>query len=213
MLNENTTLILASHNEGKIREIKNIVEKLGFQVQTAAALGFTDPEETGTTFEENALLKARYIAGKLSRQEKKSWILADDSGMCVEALDDRPGVYSARWAEQIAGGLRTFSYAFDRISQELKEGGIFQENAVYPAKMMCVIALMTPEGEEICFEGTTEGNIRLAPRGDKGFGYDPIFTPLGSEYTFGQMTTQEKEKFSHRGQALRLLQEYFNGAK
>lgn len=205
-----TQIIIASHNKGKIPEIQKIVKELGLHVCSSSELGLNEPEETGETFEDNALLKARETFRELKKKDSSSWVLADDSGLCVDALEGRPGVYSGRWAEKTPGGPRDFSFAFDRLFKELEACLAPQEEGGYKAKMVCVIALISPEGKELCFRGEVEGMLQMPPRGEHGFGYDPIFTPLGSPYTFAQMLLEEKATLSHRSKALQLLWNYFH---
>ncbi len=185
-------LVIASHNEGKIREIKELVEPFGIAPVAAAALGLPDPEETGTTFEANARLKARASADGADLPA-----LADDSGLSVDALGGDPGVYSARWA----GEPRDFGRAMDKVKAALKAKGATD----YAARFICVLCLAWPDGEDIVFEGEARGRLVFPPRGDRGFGYDPIFVPDGFETTFGEMEPARKHAMSHRADAFRKL--------
>ncbi len=189
--------MVATHNAGKLREIRQLFAPFGVAPVGAAELGLVEPEETGLTFRDNAELKAT-AAARLSRQPA----LADDSGLCVEALGDAPGVYSARWA----GEGKDFSGAMRRIEEEL-----IAAHAPKPwrAHFISVLALAWPEGHVDAFEGRVDGELVFPPRGTAGFGYDPIFLPHGHARTFGEMTAGEKHglppdgslALSHRARA------------
>ena len=163
------------------------------QLESAAALGLAEPEETGTTFAQNAALKA-----KVAAQTSGMMALADDSGLCVDALDDEPGIYSARWA----GADKNFAVAMQKIETLLREKGA-HENAC--ARFVVALALATPEGDILQVEGVTHGTLTFPPRGDHGFGYDPIFIPDGATRTFAQMDAAEKASYSHRARAVAAL--------
>ena len=195
-------IVIASHNEGKLREFAELMEPFGFEAKSAKELGLAEPEETGTTFEENAYIKAAAAAKATGLPA-----LSDDSGLCVDALDGAPGVYTANWAEKPDGG-RDFAIAMQRTEVALLECG-----ATSPEKrkgrFVAVICLAWPDGEAEYFRGEAEGTLVWPPRGDKGFGYDPVFLPDGHERTFGEMDAQEKhgwkpgqaEALSHRARA------------
>jgi XTP/dITP diphosphohydrolase len=183
-------LVIATHNEGKAREIGELLAPLNMKVLSAASLGLPEPEETGATFAENAILKSVAAAGASHHAA-----LADDSGLCVEGLDGAPGVYSARWA----GPKKDFSLAMERIRTELTAKNITPEGA--PAYFICVLSLTSPEGETRTFEGRVEGTLTFPPRGSKGFGYDPIFIPKGYKETFAEMEPAAKHAMSHRARA------------
>lgn len=187
-----STLVIASHNAGKVREIAELLEPKGVEVLGAAALGLEEPEETGDTFVANALLKARAAAQATGRPA-----LADDSGLAVRALDGAPGIYSARWA----GEARDFSAAMSLVEHELK--AINAED--YSAAFICVLALVWPDGREESFEGRVEGELTFPPRGQNGFGYDPIFVAKGETETFGEMEPARKHAMSHRAHAFAQL--------
>jgi len=189
---EATRWVIASHNAGKVREIAALVEPLGIDVISAAALSLPEPEETETTFEGNALLKARAaaLASGLTA-------LADDSGLEVAALGGAPGVYSARWA----GETRDFNAAMQRVWRELEEGGASDKSA----RFVCALALVEPDGSERVFVGEAAGEIAWPPRGDRGFGYDPIFQPLDHRRTFAEMAPEEKLPLTHRAKAFAKL--------
>jgi XTP/dITP diphosphohydrolase len=184
----NTRLVVASHNPGKVREISDLIAPWNLHAVSAGELNLPEPEETETTFVGNALLKARAAA-------KGSGLpaLADDSGLCVEALGGDPGVYSARWA----GPDKDFSRAMEEVHRRLQA----VPGASTAAWFVCVLALAWPDGEEIAFEGRVDGNIVWPARGTKGFGYDPIFVPTGHQLTFGEMDPSDKHEMSHRARA------------
>ncbi|WP_284734480.1 RdgB/HAM1 family non-canonical purine NTP pyrophosphatase [Sphingosinicella terrae] len=201
-------LVIASHNEGKVREIAELLGPHGVDPVSAAELDLPEPDEIGTTFIDNADLKAR-AAADLSGLPA----LADDSGLCVEALGDRPGIFSARWAyaqSQVpaeAGpgeisGERDFNRAMRRVREELEALG---PEASRNAHFVCALALCWPDGHSEWFEGRVDGTLVWPPRGDKGFGYDPIFVPAGRDLTFGEMDPAEKHAISHRADAFRKL--------
>ena len=179
-------LVVASHNTGKIAEIRELLVPFAVEVVPAADLNLPEPEETGSTFEENALLKA-FLLSKISGFP----CLADDSGLCVNALDGHPGVYTARYAPTPDEGM-------DKLLRVLKNAS---DRSAYFA---CVLALAWPDGKTQTFEGRVDGDIIFEKRG-KGFGYDPIFQPKGYSVTFGEMAKEEKNKISHRGRAFEKL--------
>lgn len=188
-----STLVIASHNAGKVREIAELLEPKGIEVLGAAALGLEEPEETGDTFIANALLKARAAAQATGRPA-----LADDSGLAVTALNGAPGVYSARWA----GESRDFHAAMSLVEHELK--AIDADD--YSAAFVCVLALAWPDGREETFEGRVDGVLTFPPRGENGFGYDPIFIANGETETFGEMEPARKHAMSHRADAFAKLE-------
>lgn len=183
---------IASHNKGKIREIADLIGPRGLTAEGADSLGLPEPEETETTFTGNALLKARAGA-----QASGLVALADDSGLEVAALDGAPGVYSARWA----GEPRDFYAAMDKVRTELEARGAADRSA----RFVCALALAHPDGETRVYEGEVRGTLSFPPRGDKGFGYDPIFIPQGHAVTFAEMDPETKHAMSHRADAFRQL--------
>tara|TARA_B100001939_G_scaffold339572_2_gene346550 strand:+ start:5545 stop:6183 length:639 start_codon:yes stop_codon:yes gene_type:complete len=195
-------LVVASHNPGKVREISDLLRPYGVDIYSAAELDLPEPEETGTTFMENAELKARAAA-------KASGLvaLADDSGLVVRALDGQPGVHSARWAVRPDTGKRDFAYGMEKLHQRLEEKGVDKRHAHFS----CALSLAwppsreEPEGHVETFEGRVFGVLVWPPRGERGFGYDPIFRPDGYEITFGEMEPAEKHDISHRADAFRKL--------
>jgi XTP/dITP diphosphohydrolase len=187
-----TTLVVASHNQGKVREIKDLLAPFGIVTKGAAELGLPEPEETETTFAGNAALKAR-AAAKASGLPA----LADDSGLAVTALGGAPGIYSARWA----GETKDFSFAMQRVERELKEKGAQD----FSAKFVCALALAEPGKEPEIFEGEVHGRLLFPPRGTRGFGYDPIFVADGMSETFGEIEPARKHAMSHRARAFTKL--------
>ena len=204
-------LVIASHNEGKVREIRDLLGPFGIDPVSAAELDLPEPDEIGTTFIDNADLKARQAADLSGLPA-----LADDSGLCVEALDNRPGIFSARWAldpdatvPPDAGpgeihGARDFGRAMRRVHDEIEALG---PEANRNAHFVCALALVWPDGRSEWFEGRVEGSLVWPPRGDRGFGYDPMFVPAGHELTFGEMDPEQKHRISHRADAFRKLVE------
>jgi XTP/dITP diphosphohydrolase len=185
-------LILATHNKGKTSEIKALLKEFPVSVVSAGELHLPEPEETGSTFIENAIIKARTIAETTQKPA-----LADDSGLCVSALDGKPGLYSARWA----GPDRDFKMAMQKINEAIGK------NPDRSAFFFCALALVWPDGEEAVITGRVDGTIVWPPRGDKGHGYDPFFVPDQDSRTFAEMDQAEKNRLSHRSRALRALVE------
>jgi len=193
------TLIIASHNEGKVREFRELFAGHDFAVRSAAELNLREPEETGATFRANAELKA-LAAAKASGEVA----LADDSGLCVEALNGQPGIYSARWA----GPTKNFDFAMEKIRLGLVEEGTLNTRSHFIAGL----ALAWPDGHVEYFEGRIDGDLVWPPRGRKGFGYDPMFVPDGHEMTFGEMEPDAKHAMSHRARAFtQLINACFKG--
>ena len=190
-LTRGDSLVIATHNRGKLREIRELLEPYGIGVLSAGELGVPEPVETGETFAENAQLKAVITAFATSQPA-----LADDSGLAVEALDGAPGIHAARWA----GEPRDFTRAMARVEEELEAKGAVTPEA-RRAKFVCVLCLANPMGAVQFFEGTVEGHLVWPPRGTNGFGYDPIFVPDGYEQTFGEMDPAKKHAISHRANA------------
>lgn len=186
-------LVIASHNKGKVAEIAELLAPKGMSVRGAAALGLPEPEETGDSFEANAILKAKAAATR-----SKIWALADDSGLCVTALGGAPGIYSARWADH-----KDFYGAMARIERELKALGTKD----YSAKFVCALALATPGGTVETYVGEVHGTLTFPPRGDNGFGYDPVFIAEGMDKTFGEIDPAHKHAISHRARAFALFAE------
>jgi len=186
-------LVIASHNEGKVREIRALLDAYGMEPVSAGSLGLPEPVETGTTFIANAELKAR-SAADLSGLPA----LADDSGLVVEALGGEPGIFSARWA----GEKKDFGLAMRLVHENLERVG---PEAGHDAHFVCALSLCWPDGHIESFEGRVDGVIVWPPRGTQGFGYDPIFQPLGHGISFGEMEPDAKHAISHRADAFRKL--------
>ena len=202
------TIVVASHNAGKIREIQDLIGPFGFTAKSAAELKFDEPDETGTTFEENATIKALASAKASSLPA-----LSDDSGLVVDALGGDPGVYTANWAET-ADGTRDFAMAMEKVEKALAERGATTPDS-RTARFVSVLCLAWPDGHTELFRGEVEGAVTWPPRGTQGFGYDPVFQPEGYDQTFGEMSAEEKhgwkpgdaEALSHRARAFKLFVE------
>lgn len=193
-------LVIATHNAGKLKEISALFAPYGLDCISAGSLGLPEPAETGTTFVENALIKARAAA-----QASQIVSLADDSGLSVAALDGRPGVYTADWAERQwfegpAG--RDWYMAMGKVEGMLAEQG---SDVPRDAWFSCVLALAWPDGREAVYEGRVDGALTWPPRGAMGFGYDPVFVPKGRDVTFAEIQPEEKHAISHRADAFRKL--------
>lgn len=194
-------LVVATHNSGKLREMRELLAPYGFEAVSAGELGLHEPDETGTSFAENAAIKAEAAARASGLPA-----MADDSGLCVEALDNAPGIYSARWA----GEAKDFAAAMARIEREVAARG---PGASRRAHFVSAIALARPDAETRVFEGKVFGDLVFPPRGTLGFGYDPIFRPDGHARTFGEMNSEEKhgipadgsQALSHRARAFQLF--------
>lgn len=206
-------IVVASHNEGKLREFADLMAPFGFNAKSAKEFGLPEPDETGTTFEENAAIKALAAATATGLPA-----LSDDSGLCIDALDGQPGVYTANWAEQ-ADGSRDFAMAMQRAEDAMNEAG-----AVLPdqrsGRFVAVICVAWPDGHTEYFRGEAEGQLVWPPRGGKGFGYDPVFMPEGYDKTFGEMAAEEKhgwkpgqdKALSHRARAFQKFARAMLGA-
>lgn len=189
------TLLIATHNAKKVKEFEELLAPFSLTIKSSADFSLKEPEETGITFRENALIKAR--AGCAS---SGVITLADDSGFCVAALSGAPGVYSADWAETENG--RDFSMAMEKVWERM--GGAKDMSAWFT----CVLALAYPDGRYELFEGRVDGHIVWPPRGDYGFGYDPMFVPEGYDKTFAEMGLEEKNAISHRARAVEKFLSY-----
>ncbi|MEI9928273.1 MAG: RdgB/HAM1 family non-canonical purine NTP pyrophosphatase [Sphingomonas sp.] len=186
-------LVIASHNPGKVREIEALLGPHGIEPVSAADLGLPEPDETGTTFVANAELKALQAADLSGLPA-----LADDSGLCVEALNLDPGIFSARWA----GEAKDFGQAMQRVEDRL---AALPPETARAAHFICALALAWPDGHVEWFEGRVDGTLVWPPRGENGFGYDPMFVPLGHDRTFGEMAPAAKQPLTHRAAAFRQL--------
>jgi XTP/dITP diphosphohydrolase len=185
-------LIIASHNQGKVSEIKDLLSRYEVDVSSSEDFGMKEPEENGDSFEENALIKASETAMFCDQIA-----LSDDSGLCVDDLDGDPGIFSARWA----GPKKDFLKASKDIEKKLIEIG----SSNYSAYFICVLAVCWPDGESRIFKGKINGNLNFPPKGNLGFGYDPIFIPRNYDITFGEMDPIIKHKISHRSVAFDLF--------
>ncbi len=193
-------LVIATHNAGKLREIAALLAPYGVECISAGALGLPEPPETGKTFVENALIKARAAA-----QASQLPALADDSGLCVDALGGRPGVYTADWAERQwfeGPSGRDWYMAMGKVEGMLCELGGDTDRSAHFA---CVLAIAWPEGESAVYEGRVAGALTWPPRGTMGFGYDPVFVPGGYTQTFAELDPEEKHRISHRADAFAKL--------
>ena len=194
------SLVIATHNAGKLKEISALLAPHGVKCISAGSLGLPEPPETGTTFVQNALLKARAAA-----EASGLPALADDSGLSVEALDGRPGVYTADWAERqhFEGEPgRDWYMAMGKVEGMLQQKGADVDRS---CAFHCVLALAWPDGEQAVYEGTAPGTLTWPPRGEMGFGYDPVFVPKGREQTFAEIAPEEKHAISHRADAFAKL--------
>ena len=197
-------IVVATHNAGKLAEIRELLAPYGLEAVSAGELGLPEPPETGTTFEENAYTKAFAAASATGLPA-----LSDDSGLEVDALGGRPGVYTADWAEKPDGSGRDFQMAMQKVEDLLQEKGA-TEPARRSGRFVAVLCLAWPNGGAEYFRGEVEGTLVWPPRGDRGFGYDPVFQPDGYEQTFGEMSAGEKHSWeagrgdlglSHRARA------------
>jgi XTP/dITP diphosphohydrolase len=201
---ETKTIVVASHNAGKIREIQELIGPLGFTAKSAADLNFIEPDETGTTFEENATIKALASAKAAGMPA-----LSDDSGLVIDVLGGDPGVYTANWAET-ADGTRDFAKGMEKVQQALEKAGATKPEQ-RRARFVSVLCLAWPDGHTELFRGEVEGTVVWPPRGTQGFGYDPVFQPEGYDITFGEMSAEEKhgwnigkpQALSHRARAFK----------
>ena len=193
-------LVIATHNAGKLKEIAALLAPYGLECISAGSLGLPEPDETGRTFVENALLKARAATASSGLPA-----LADDSGLSVAALDGRPGVYTADWAERqwFEGEPgRDWYMAMGKVEGMLQAKGA---GTTRDAAFHCVLALAWPDGEHAIYEGQVAGALTWPPRGTMGFGYDPVFVPTGDERTFAELDPEEKHRISHRADAFAKL--------
>lgn len=210
LLRPGERLVIASHNPGKVREIVELIRPFGIDAVTAGELGLPEPEETGTTFEANARLKAVAAATASGLPA-----LADDSGVAVDALGGDPGIYSARWA----GPDKDFSRAMRNVEEKLRLAGATTP-ATRTGRFVAVLSLARPDGSSREWRGELEGTMVWPPRGDRGFGYDPMFLPEGQDRTFGEMSAEEKHGWvpgstrpplSHRARAFALFAQSLAG--
>jgi len=195
-------IVVASHNEGKLREIADLIAPFGFEAKSAREYGLPEPDETGTTFEQNAYIKAHAAASATGLPA-----LSDDSGLMIDALGGEPGVYTANWAEG-EDGKRDFLRAMNRAEDAMRAAGATSPEQ-RKGRFVAVLCLAYPDGEAEYFRGEVEGTLVWPPRGELGFGYDPVFMPDGHSVTFGEMTAEQKhgwkpgqpDALSHRARA------------
>jgi XTP/dITP diphosphohydrolase len=185
-------LVIATHNAGKLTEMRELLEPYRIEAVDAATLGLPEPEETGMTFRENARIKADAAA-----RASGLAAFADDSGLVVDALNGAPGIHSARWA----GESRDFRHAMEKVEGMLRERDAFDQ-ATRRAHFVSALCVAWPDGHREEFEATVDGAVVWPPRGDKGFGYDPIFLPEGERLTFGEMSSEDKHGLPPRGRGL-----------
>lgn len=201
------SLVIATHNAGKLKEISALLAPHGMKCLSAGSLGLPEPPETGTTFIENALIKARAAAEASGLPS-----LADDSGLSVAALAGRPGVYTADWAERqwFEGEPgRDWYMAMGKVEGMLQARG---SDVPRDAWFSCVLAIAWPDGDHVVYEGRVDGTLTWPPRGEMGFGYDPVFVPVGRDQTFAEIAPEEKHAISHRADAFaKLVAEQFGG--
>lgn len=210
---EGERIVLATHNDGKLREFRDLIGPLGIEVVSAGELGLPEPEENGTTFEENAATKA-----DAASMATGFIALSDDSGLVVDALDGDPGVYTADWAET-EDGTRDFGMAMKKVEDALQAKGV-SDPKERTGRFVSVLCMRWPDGHREFFRGEADGQLIWPPRGTSGFGYDPVFVPDGFDTTFGEMTAEQKHGWkpgdetalSHRARAFKLFAEACLGA-
>lgn len=201
-------IVVASHNAGKLAEFADLLGPFGLEAKSAKEFGLPEPDETGTTFEQNAYIKAHAAAVATGLPA-----MSDDSGLVVDALGGQPGVYTADWATK-PDGSRDFMLAMEKVETALRQAGAM-EREQRTGRFVAVICLCFPDGEAEYYRGEAEGVLVWPPRGTSGFGYDPVFLPVGHERTFGEMTAEEKHGWkpgmatatSHRARAFKLFAE------
>lgn len=191
-----TRLVVATHNAGKLREIRDLVVPHGLDALSAGELGLPEPEETGTTFTANAILKAAAAA-----EASGLPALSDDSGLAVDCLGGDPGIFSARWA----GPAKDFTLAMQKVANAVSEAGGWREQPGPAAQFVCALCLAYPGGTHEVFEGVVRGHLIWPARGTLGFGYDPMFVPEGHTLSFGEMQPEAKHAISHRARAFQLF--------
>ena len=185
-------LVIATHNKGKLAEMRELLGRHGVEAVSASELNLPEPEETGMTFAANARIKAEAAANASGLPS-----FADDSGLAVDALDGAPGIYSARWA----GETKDFRHAMEKVEGMLRERDAFKSEQ-RKAHFVSVLCVAWPDGHVEEFEGKVDGTLVWPPRGDQGFGYDPMFLPHGFDLTFGEMTSDQKHGLPPKGQGL-----------
>ena len=191
-------IVVASHNQGKVKEINALLNKQGIQTVSLSKFNINEPKETGLTFIENSILKSRNTSIKTNLPA-----IADDSGLCIPIIDNEPGIFSARWA----GRKKDFSLAINKIEKKMKSVCAMKKKD-RKAFFVCALSLYFPDHTYKFFEGKVYGHLQFPPRGHNGFGYDPIFIPNGFVKTFGEMQYKFKERISHRAKAFKKLNKH-----
>ena len=191
-------IVIASHNEGKVKEIRSLLKPLGFKIYSAKKFKINEPIENGKTFSENSLIKSRNASLKSGIPA-----IADDSGLCVLSLNNDPGIYSARWA----GKSKNFGHAIKKIENKMIKNKLFNKSS-RRAFFCCALSIYFPDNNYSVFEGKKYGHVQFPALGKNGFGYDPIFVPVGYKKTFGEMNFNYKERISHRAIAFRKMKKF-----
>ena len=193
-------IVIASHNEGKVKEIRSLLKPMGLKVYSAKKFNINEPIENGISFKENSLIKSKNASIKSGLPS-----IADDSGLCIISLDNKPGIYSARWA----GRKKNFNIAIKKIQNEMIRNKLFNKTS-RRAFFCCALSIYFPNNNYKVFEGKKYGHIQFPGLGNNGFGYDPIFIPDGYKKTFGEMNFNYKERISHRSIAFKKMKKYLN---
>tara|TARA_B100002019_G_scaffold269535_1_gene262382 strand:+ start:2492 stop:3106 length:615 start_codon:yes stop_codon:yes gene_type:complete len=196
-------IVIASHNEGKVKEIRSLLKPLGFKIYSAKKFKINEPIENGKTFSENSLIKSRNASLKSGIPA-----IADDSGLCVLSLNNDPGIYSARWA----GKSKNFDNAMKKIEKKMIKNKLFNKSS-RRAFFCCALSIYFPNNDFRIFEGKKYGHIQFPASGINGFGYDPIFIPKGYKKTFGEMNFEYKERISHRSIAFKKMKRFLKQYK
>ncbi len=196
-------IIIASHNEGKVKEIRSLLKPMGFKIYSAKKFKINEPVENGKTFSENSLIKSRNASLKSGIPA-----IADDSGLCVLSLNNDPGIYSARWA----GRSKNFDHAIKKIENKMIKNKLFNKSS-RRAFFCCALSIYFPNNYSRVFEGKKYGHIQFPASGINGFGYDPIFIPNGYKKTFGEMNFEYKERISHRSIAFKKMKKFLKQYK
>ena len=196
-------IVIASHNEGKVKEIRSLLKPLGFKIYSAKKFKINEPIENGKTFSENSLIKSRNASLKSGIPA-----IADDSGLCVLSLNNDPGIYSARWA----GKSKNFDNAMKKIERKMIKNKLFNKSS-RRAFFCCALSIYFPNNDFRIFEGKKYGHIQFPASGINGFGYDPIFIPKGYKKTFGEMNFKYKERISHRSIAFKKMKRFLKQYK
>ena len=193
-----TNLLVGTNNKGKLKEIRALLPKYTKTFSTSN-FNLKSPRENGITFEDNSIIKSKYFSKKTNLH-----CLADDSGLEIDLLDKAPGIYSARWG----GRNADFNKAIKKVYRELKKKDKNWKNKVIKARFICALSIYFLDKKITCVRGKVEGTISPEPKGKNGFGYDPIFIPIGKKYTFGQISSLEKYKMDHRFQAFKKIKKF-----